>query len=213
MKDYETTKTHNILIAVDVQNDFVSGSLAVDGGEQVIDPINQLAAAVRAGLGRVALTRDWHPAETPHFENWPVHCVAGSEGAEFAPGLDIQPEDMILSKGMGQTDGYSGIEAVGDSGATLEHLIENRQQRLHRVRLFIGGLATDYCVKATALDLAERFSGDLSIDIYGVTSAMRAVNLQPTDGDAALAAMAEAGVQMLDLESALNIINDSDMEL
>lgn len=202
----------NILVTVDVQNDFVTGSLAVNQAEQVIDPLNQLAAAVRANLGRVAFTRDWHPRVTPHFETWPVHCVAETEGAEFEANLDIRPEDLILSKGMGQTDGYSGAEAVAGDGTRLEDMVNEKLKTAERVRVFIGGLATDYCVKATAIDLAKRFEHQADVDVYAVVEAMRAVNLTPTAGQEAIEEMAANGVQLTDLGQALDIINQTQGE-
>lgn len=211
MQNFESSNIHNLLISVDVQNDFVSGSLAIEGGEQVVDPINQLSHAVRENMGQVALTRDWHPSLTPHFESWPVHCVARTNGAEFESSLDIRDQDIILSKGMGQTDGYSGIEAVADNGETLESIIEARSKMAQKVRVFIGGLATDYCVKATAIDLARRFERDLDIDIYAVTDAMRAVNIQPHDDEEAIKSMAEAGVNLTNLTDALDMINQNDV--
>lgn len=208
MKNFENSY-QNILVTVDVQNDFVSGSLAVGEAEQVIDPINQLAAAVRANLGQVALTRDWHPKETPHFETWPVHCVAKTQGAEFEANLDIRPEDVILSKGMGQTDGYSGAEAVTTEGTRLEDLVNEKLARAKRVRVFIGGLATDYCVKATAIDLAKKFEQQTEVDIYAVVDAMRAVNLTPSADQEAIDEMAASGVKLTDLAEALNMINQN----
>ena len=101
--------TRHLLVAVDVQNDFIDGSLAVKGGIDVVAPLNTLAHAVRRDLGRVAFTRDWHPAATPHFDTWPVHCVADTDGAAFHPDLQLKEGDVVLNKGMGQTDGYSGI--------------------------------------------------------------------------------------------------------
>lgn len=191
---------HNLFVAVDVQNDFVDGSLAVSEGKAVIEPLNQLAQAVRKTMGRVAFTRDWHPATTPHFETWPVHCVAGTPGADFHPALDVRPTDLVLSKGMGQTDGYSGIEAVARDGTTLESLIAAHK----KVRVFLGGLATDYCVKATAIDLAQIAQNN--VDVYAITDAMRGVNLQPGDSEQAIEAMQEAGVTVLELNQALALV-------
>src|SRR5690606_11365788 len=103
MKNQE--KIRNVLIADDVQNDFIDGNLAVNEGEQVVAPINKISSAVRITHGDVAFTRDWHPASTPHFNEWPAHCVADTDGAAFHPELNIRDEDIIISKGMGQTDG------------------------------------------------------------------------------------------------------------
>ena len=173
--------TRDVLVGVDIQNDFITGSLAVTDGKAVVAPTNEVAAAIRETGGTVALTRDWHPAETPHFASqggiWPVHCVAETEGAAFAPALNVESTDVILSKGMGQTDGYSGWEGVGEHGETLETIIAPRDP-YEQVRVFIGGLATDYCVKATALDIARFFADDARIRTYLLRDAVRAVALQ-----------------------------------
>lgn len=211
MKTSETSTNRNILVAVDVQNDFISGSLAVKDGEQVVDPLNRLAKAVRASIGRVAFTRDWHPAHTPHFDTWPVHCVAETEGAAFHKDLDVRTSDLILSKGMGQTNGYSGMEGVAANDATLETLIQptNTQETVH---IFIGGLATDYCVKATSIDAASRFADTENVEVYAIRDTMRAVNLQPHDGELAVAEMASAGVKIIDLDTAFELIDNKRLE-
>lgn len=186
-----TTETRNILIAVDVQNDFIDGSLAVREGEEVVQPINDLADAVRQSDGTVAFTRDWHPASTPHFETWPVHCVEDSPGAAFSPNLRIDADDLIVSKGTEQTDGYSGWEGKTDDGVTLEAIIAPSSPS-EKVRVFIGGLATDYCVKSTALDITKHFEDDMRVSLYLLRDAIRAVNIHETDGDEAMQAMLDA---------------------
>lgn len=188
----ETTKPkRNILIGVDVQNDFVSGSLAVNGGEQVVTPLNNMARDVRDSGGTVIWTRDWHPAQTPHFEQWPVHCVAGTEGADFHPRLDVRDQDIIISKGTGETDGYSGFEGFDPQGRNLDQLATERRNQ--RNRYFIGGLATDYCVKATALDLAQATAGMPRTELYLIRDAVRGVNLEADDEAKALRAIEDAG--------------------
>ncbi len=181
----------NVLVAVDVQNDFITGSLAVAEGDQIVAPLNEVAEAVRDTDGQVIFTRDWHPASTPHFDTWPVHCVAETEGAEFYPELDIRATDTVVSKGMEQTDGYSGWEGISDQGETLEELIAPKTPE-EKVRIFIGGLATDYCVQATALDIAARFDTDERVAMYLLRDAIRAVGLQPDDEHRAMDAMRDA---------------------
>ena len=203
--------TRHLLVAVDVQNDFIDGSLAVTNGIDVVTPLNTLAHAVRRDLGRVAFTRDWHPATTPHFDTWPEHCVADTDGAAFHPDLQVKEGDIVLNKGMGQTDGYSGIEGVADDGTTLETMIEP-VHRDEKVRIFVGGLATDYCVRATAVDLARRYKGLDNVSICLVTDAIRAVNLQPNDGTEAVEAMADAGVHIINLQDALTLIDVTRLE-
>lgn len=209
------TKEHvrNILVGVDPQKDFTpGGSLAVNEGDQVVAPLNNVARAVRQSGGQVVYTRDWHPAETPHFADfggqWPVHCVAGTKGAEFHPDLDVQPGDIIISKGMGQTDGYSGWEGKSDTGATIETIITPRTPQ-EKVRVLLGGLATDFCVKATALDIAEHFQDDERAKIYLLRDAIRAVGLTPTAEEEALAAMKEAGVLAIPSTEAIAMIERS----
>lgn len=196
----------NVFIGVDIQNDFVDGSLAVNGGADVVAPANAVAEAVRESNGTVAWTRDWHPASTPHFDSWPVHCVAESEGAAFREGLDIKPTDTIISKGMEQTDGYSGWEGIDleDRAVTLETLIA--PEKNEQVRVFIGGLATDYCVKATTLDVAEHFADNKRVSTYLIRDAIRAVELQQGDEQAALNAIADAKVEAISSKEAIAMI-------
>jgi nicotinamidase/pyrazinamidase len=199
------TTNRDVLIAVDVQNDFITGSLAVTEGAEVIAPINELAETIRANDGTVIFTRDWHPETTPHFDTWPVHCVAEADGAAFAPTLDIQTTDIVLSKGMGQTDGYSGWEGVGENGETLESLIEPRTPH-EQVRVFLGGLATDYCVKATGIDVAEFFAKDERVTLYLLRDAVRAVALEKAHEADALAKLEAARFVAITTNEAREII-------
>ena len=192
----EQTRNRNIILAVDVQNDFINGSLAVPAGENVVEPLNNLTEAARVAGDTVVFTRDWHPETTPHFDTWPVHCVQGTEGASFYPALDIDSGDIIISKGMGQTDGYSGVEGVSDDGITLEVLVAPKSPA-EKVRVFIGGLATDYCVKATALDLAHHFADEPRVELFLIRDAVRAVKLQQDDERKALDAMEAAHIAAL----------------
>jgi nicotinamidase/pyrazinamidase len=144
------------LLVVDVQNDFAdpAGGLYVNGGEDVIDPVNvEITAAQNAGA-TVVYTQDWHPETTPHFAKdggiWPVHCVGGTWGAELYPNLLVQ--GPVVRKGTGGEDGYSGFSVrdpvTGASSATqLQSLLPPEIERI-----VIVGLAGDYCVKETALD-------------------------------------------------------------
>lgn len=198
----------NVLVAVDVQHDFIDGSLKVEEGAEVVAPLNEMAERVRAtNLGRVAYTRDWHPSKTPHFDTWPVHCVQDTPGAAFHAELDVRAEDVIINKGMGQTDGYSGTEGASDNGQTLEEVIEPNGSE--RVRVFVGGLATDYCVKATAIGIAEIFAQRQNVEFYAVKDAMRAVAHDDTE---AVKAMADAGVKIIDLERAFTLIDEHRIE-
>lgn len=186
------------LVVVDLQNDFSdpAGSLAVAGADAVIAAANAVVEeATRAGAP-VVLTQDWHPDTTPHFAKdggvWPVHCVAGTWGAELHPSFRPPPEAPRVRKGADGEDGYSGFTmrdaATGEERATdLDRLLRERAVR----RVLIIGLATDYCVKATALDAVR-----LGYEVEVGTDAIAAVNLEPGNGDRAVAEMLEAGVRL-----------------
>jgi nicotinamidase/pyrazinamidase len=173
------------LIVVDVQNDFLpGGSLAVAEGKRVLAPLN----ALMPRFPRVYATRDWHPPEhrsfTRHGGPWPDHCIAGTPGAEFDPELAREHVDVVVSKGVDpETDGYSGFAAT-DLEADL------RQSGVRRV--FVAGLATDYCVKATALDAKRK-----GFETYVLEDASAAVNVEPTDERRALDELRDAGVVLI----------------
>lgn len=184
------------LIVVDVQNDFASpsGSLHVPGGEEVIDFVNHEVAEASENGAVLVYTQDWHPETTPHFEKdggiWPVHCVGGTEGAEFHPGLKVEEEALFIRKGVGGEDGYSAFnirdpETGEESSTGLAAQLRERGVE----RVVVVGLALDYCVKETALDaVGEGFETVLLAD------GTRAVNLSSGDGTRAAAAVAGAGV-------------------
>ena len=176
------------LIVVDVQNDFCpGGALAVERGDEVVGPLNRL---IREFLERgepVYKSRDWHPARTKHFAayggTWPVHCVQGTRGAEFHEDLLDDPRVHVVSKGTGDEDSYSAFD-----GTTLAEQL--RAQGVNEV--WVGGLATDYCVKNTVLDaLREGFK------VKALTDAMRAVNLRPGDDARAVEEMRRAGAEVI----------------
>ena len=181
------------LIVVDVQNDFCAGgSLAVPDGDAVVPVINEYIRRAEAAGMPIFVTRDWHPAQTRHFKQyggmWPPHCVRGTPGAAFHPDLRLPPSAVIASKGTQPwDDGYSMIDAELPDGRDL--LAALREAGIERVH--VGGLATDYCVRATALDaLAE------NLDVTVLADAIRAVDVQPGDGERALEEMRAAGAQM-----------------
>lgn len=194
MSDTVTFDARTALVVVDVQNDFADpkGSLYVDGGEQIVPLVNQLAAAARESGAVVVYTQDWHPPATPHFQSqggiWPVHCVQGTWGAQLHPDLDVA--GPVLRKGSGGEDGYSGF-AVRDVGTGAEQPTElDAILRDHEVRrVVIVGLAEDVCVKETAVD-ARR----LDYETIVLREATRAVKLSPGDEQAAIEAMEAAGV-------------------
>ncbi len=178
------------LLLVDPQNDFCpGGSLAVADGDAVMPVLSAWASAAERANLPIFVSRDWHPRTTTHFKQyggiWPPHCVIGTPGADFHPSLRIPPGVIIVSKGMGEhEDAYSAFQARDDSGTPLPVLLE-RQRIKH---LYIGGLATDYCVKSSTLDALRN-----GFKVTLVPDAVRAVNLAPTDGDNALAEMHAAG--------------------
>jgi nicotinamidase/pyrazinamidase len=181
------------LLIVDVQNDFCpGGALQIRDGDQVIAPLNRAALLFSAAALPVLASRDWHPPQTHHFRDfggdWPVHCVARTAGADFHPDLELPEGTMILSKGIDPfLDGYSAFEAVNDNGVSLAELLAE----IGVQRLYIGGLATDYCVLATTLEARQR---GLAVTI--LTDAVAAVELLPGDAVAALAKMSGAGAQL-----------------
>jgi nicotinamidase/pyrazinamidase len=184
------------LVVVDVQNDFADpkGSLSVAGGEAVVPVANREAwAAIRAGAF-VAYTQDWHPAHTPHFAPdggiWPVHCVGGTWGAEFHPELEVVGPSV--HKGANGEDGYSAFtmrDPVSGTDVPTELDALLRVRGIERV--VVCGLATDYCVKSTALD-AVRLGYATSV----LLDSIAAVDLSPGDGDRALDELRAAGAEL-----------------
>lgn len=188
--------TRTALLVIDVQNDFAhpEGSLYVDDAAAAIRTVNREIAAARAAGALVVTTQDWHPADTPHFAKdggtWPVHCVADSWGAELH--ADLQPGDHQVFKGVGGEDGYSGFSMVHPtSGATSSTGLDDILRERGVERVVVVGLATDYCVKATALDAVA-----LGFGTTVVRDGVRPVELEPGDGEKALDAMADAGVAL-----------------
>lgn len=187
------------LLVVDVQNDFAdpAGGLAVPGGAEIIPRVNrEIAGALEAGA-LVAITQDWHPESTPHFATdggvWPVHCVAGTWGAELHPALNAPAAAPRIRKGSNGEDGYSGFTmrdpVSGEELPTeLEAVLRERGVR----RVVACGLATDYCVKATALDAAR-----LGFVTMVVADAVAAVNLEPGDGERAIEELSAAGIELI----------------
>lgn len=194
--------TFPIAVGVDIQNDFCpDGNLAVPSGDVIVAPFNTVAKATRAAGGDVVFTRDWHPATTSHFDAWPVHCVAETNGAAFHPELDVQTGDFVISKGTKvDEDAYSGFDALTNDGVSLEEMIEAKLNHYEKVALYIGGLATDYCVKATVLDalaLQERI-GHHQLAVIALEDCMKAVNIAEDDGEKAVAAMKAHGAVFMD---------------
>lgn len=180
------------LVIVDVQNDFCpGGALAVVEGDKVVPVLNRYIEKFKKAHLPIFATRDWHPEKTSHFNTcggvWPPHCVQGSPGADFHPDLALPVDALVVSAGMGpDEDGYSGFLGIDANGAKLADLL----RQLDVERLYVGGLATDYCVKHTVLDgLKEGFK------VVLIEGAVRGVNLQPGDSERAIAEMIRAGAE------------------
>jgi len=173
------------LIVVHVQRDFLpGGALAVQEGDAVVEPLNRWIDRFHAAGSPVFATRDWHPPDHCSFEAqggpWPPHCVAGTAGAEFAPGLRLPEACTVISQASDPSrEAYSGFDGTG-----LLQLLRQAGIR----RLWIGGLATDYCVRATVLDAVRH-----GFEAHVLAEAIRAVEVEPGDGRRALEEMLAAG--------------------
>ncbi len=180
---------HDAVIVVDVQNDFCpGGALAVPDADQIIPPLNAL---LRRAHCFIVATRDWHPANHCSFTDqggpWPVHCVAQTWGAEFHPALDRSQLQVIVSKGTKPgEEAYSGFQ-----GTSLADIL----RELGVQRVLIGGLATDYCVKATALDARRE-----GFEVIIVEDTVRGVEVKPGDCKRALEELKQAGCAVLQTE-------------
>ena len=182
------------LVVVDVQNDFAdpAGSLSVRGGDQVVTAANaHVAQAVAAGAP-VFYTQDWHPADTPHFAKdggtWPVHCVQGTWGAELHPDLDVRGE--VVRKGEHGEDGYSGFSMRDpQTGEVVPTRLAGLLREAGAEQLVVVGLATDYCVRATALEGREQ-----GWPVTVPWSAVAAVELAPGDAERTREELSAAGV-------------------
>ena len=178
------------LIIVDVQNDFCpGGSLAVTGGDEVVPVLNQYIEQFTQARVPIFATRDWHPEDTRHFKIhgglWPPHCIQGTKGAEFRTDLALPDDAVIVSAGMApDEEGYSGFDGKDENGAGLADLLRARGVE----RVFIGGIATDYCVKETVLDALKH-----GFKVVLLEDAVRGVNLRPDDSERAIAEMVRAG--------------------
>ncbi|HEV2262435.1 MAG TPA: isochorismatase family protein [Candidatus Rubrimentiphilum sp.] len=178
-----TVEPNDALIVVDVQNDFLpGGALPVAEGNRIFEPLRKTMPLFKY----VVATRDWHPRKHPHFQEhggpWPYHCVQHTHGASFASQMELGFVDEILSKGsIPPWNGYSAFE-----NSDLAERLRTRSVQ----RVFVAGLATDYCVKETALEAAR--SG---FETVVITDAIAAVNVQPGDEAKALEEMENAGVR------------------
>ncbi len=190
-KSLEPGRTDALLI-VDVQNDFLpGGSLAVPHGEEVIPPLNTYIQEFHRRHLPIVATRDWHPEKHCSFQSqggaWPPHCVQETEGARISPELQLPKDAILIAKGAQKDkDAYSGFQDTE---------LESFLRRWGIGRLFIGGLATDYCVLKTVLDALER-----RFRVCLLSDAIRAVDVRPGDGKRALDEMRKAGAHIITLE-------------
>jgi len=186
-------KADDALIVVDVQNDFLpGGALGIAGGDAVIEPLNRYIDVFRDKDLPVFATRDWHPPEHCSFEPqggpWPVHCVADTPGAEFSPELNLPDETQVISKATRQDrDAYSGFD-----GTDLQRRLREQGAR----RVFVGGLATDYCVLNTV-----RGAVIAGFDVYLLEDAIRGVDLNAGDTRKALNEMHRIGARPLHVQA------------
>lgn len=171
------------LLVVDVQNDFCpGGALPVTAGDAVVPVIN----AWMPRFHTVIASRDWHPQTSAHFRHWPPHCIAGTSGAEFRKGLETSRFTLVIDKGTTDADdGYSAFEATN---VDLAHWLESRGIR----RLYVCGLATDYCVKQTVLDAMDH-----GFAVSVIQAGIAPVEVRLGDGQAALHAMESAGARLV----------------
>ncbi len=183
------------LLIVDLQNDFCpGGALAVPEGDTIVPRVNRVIDLFRRrGLSIVA-SRDWHPRETKHFKDyggaWPPHCIQGTKGARFHPALRLPKEAVVVSKGMDpEEDSYSAFHATTSKGRDLESVL----RELDVDELFVVGLATDYCVRASALDGWKR-----GFRVRVLRDAVRGVDTRPGDSEDALREMRVAGIPLLE---------------
>lgn len=160
------------LVIVDVQNDFcLGGKLPVPEGDKVVAVLNGYIEIFKVKNLPIFASRDWHPQQTKHFKesggDWPKHCLQNTKGAEFHPSLNLPEDTIVLSKGMDpESEGYSAFEGKNKEGKNFQKLLKTKKVK----KLYIGGLATDFCVKHTVLEaLAQGFQVQLLVDaIKGV---------------------------------------------
>ncbi len=186
--------TASALLIIDAQNDFCpGGSLPVREGDRIVPVLNRYIELFREWELPIFASRDWHPAITSHFRDyggiWPAHCVQGSEGARFHRDLELPEETIVISKGQDPNrDDYSAFQATTESGVSFPEQLE----ALAVKKLYVGGLATDYCVKESVLDGLRR-----GLEIILLEDAVRGVNINPCDSAKAIEEMVRAGAVLM----------------
>jgi len=191
------SKLKRALLVVDIQNDFCpGGTLGIHGGHEIIPILNEYIKFFEKENLPIFVTRDWHPKVTKHFKQfggvWPEHCVEGSPGAQFHPDLKFPKTTFVMSKGMDpEKDSYSAFHASDLSGMTLANLLKS----LGVAEIYISGLATDYCVKYSALDALKD-----GLIVFILADAIAGVNLHPEDSNIALEEMVNYGAKKQSLK-------------
>ncbi|WP_085812889.1 isochorismatase family protein [Geoanaerobacter pelophilus] len=186
------------LLVVDAQVDFCpGGALPVPRGDLVVQALNRYLDLFKQRSAPIFASRDWHPKKSKHFKEsggeWPAHCVQGTLGAEFHPALMLPGDTIVISKGMAPwDDGYSAMQGVTENGTPFIMLL----RRMELDRLYVGGLATDFCVRQTVL---EALKAGFSVTL--LTDAIGGVDLRPGDSDRAVAEMVHSGADVTTLAS------------
>ncbi len=184
------------LLIVDVQNDFCpDGALSVPEGNEIVPILNEYIEYFLKEKSSIIFTRDWHPRKTKHFKEfgglWPEHCIENTKGAEFYPDLKLPKEAIVISKGTDPTkDGYSAFEATDFEGNDLFSLLKGLKVQ----QIYIGGLATDYCVRQTTL-AALKYGFNVKLLMDGI----KGVDVTPGDSKAAIEEMLNAGAEKITL--------------
>jgi nicotinamidase/pyrazinamidase len=182
------------LLVVDIQKDFCAGgALPAPGGADVIPAVNRHLADARSREMPVYATRDWHPPRTSHFKEyggvWPPHCVQGTAGAQFHPDLKLPPDAIVVNKGDDpQRHGYSAFDGHTSAGKTLLDDLRDR----HITRVYVMGIATDYCVRESALDALRA-----GLEVRVLTDAIAGIDVRPGDAQRALDEISAAGAHIV----------------
>ena len=190
-------KLKKALLVVDVQNDFCpGGALGIHGGPKIIPILNKYIKFFEKKNLPIFVTRDWHPKVTKHFKQfggvWPKHCIERTQGAQFYPELKFPKEALLMSKGMDpEKDSYSAFHATDSNGTELANLLKI----FGVTEIYIGGLATDYCVKYSTLDALKE-----GLNVFILTDAIAGVNLTQKDSREALEEMISCGAKKTTLE-------------
>jgi nicotinamidase/pyrazinamidase len=199
-------KRRKALLIVDMQNDFCpGGALAVPEGDKVVPAINKYIKIFQKQKAPVLATRDWHPVRTKHFKDfggiWPVHCVQGTPGAAFHPKVKLPKNAILLYKGMDpQKDAYSAFQAEDATGTGLPKLLS----LLGVKELYIAGLATDYCVRSSAVDALKH-----GLKVKLLSDAIKGVNLKAQDSEKAIKEMVKRGAKRITLKNLSRAIVNS----